>query len=1506
MCKMFHTSSLDLATTFLSNERRNVYVTPTSYLELIQTFKSLLALKRKEVMELRSRYENGLKQLAEAGQAVNKMQAELTELKPQLIIAKQQTEEMQVVIDKEVQDVVEPKKLVVEADERATALVAALAKEIKDECEADLAEAIPALNASIAALDTLKKTDIDLVRSMGNPPNGVKLVMEADNETQKMKDDYWGVSKTLLGDSKGFLDSLKAYDKAYNKDNIKPSIMKIIREKYVPMEEFTPERAAKASAAAEGMCKWILALEVYDRVAKVVGPKKEKLKIAEGEYAEAMTSLKAKQAELAEVMAKLATMKAKLAHLSTEKKNLEDKYEDCNTKLERAEKLLSGLGGEQVRWTEVAASLGPKFTNLTGDVLVSSGTIAYLGPFTLVYRQRVTEAWIRACTEMHIPRSEKFIFQDTLGEPIKVRLWNAFGLPSDAFSCDNGIITTIARRWPLMIDPQGQANKWVRNMEADNGMHVIKLAQSSYLRTLENAIQFGKPVLLENVLEELDPALEPLLVKQTFKQGGVYSSDFRFYVTTKLRNPHYMPELQIKVKVTLLNFMITREGLEDQLLGIVVAKERPDLEEEKNTLVIEGNQNRKQLKDIEDKILEVLGSAGGSILEDASAIQILDDAKKLSNEIEAKQKVALETELKIDEAREGYRPVAYRTSLLFFCISDLASVDPMYQYSLNWFIELFVRSIADSDPDTVLESRMKHLNEYFQFFLYNNVCRSLFEKDKLVFSLLLCVKLMEGYGKLNHGEWKYFIVGGILLDPSSAPKNPAPVWLTQKSWNDFVTLSELPAFAGLTEDVVAKHDEWRNIYDSIDPDTLLAELPQGWSGKLNSLERMLVLKAIRPDKLIPAIIDFVSGEIGSQFVEPPPFDLAGSFRDSSPTIPLVFVLSPGMDPMNALIKFAESKKIAIDSVSLGQGQGPHAEKLVASGALKGFWVVLQNCHLYVSWMSTLERIVEGFESTDPHANFRLWLTSYPSPAFPVLVLQNGVKMTNEPPKGLRANMLSSYLTDPISDAEFYEACPKREVFTKLLFTLCFFHGWLQERRKYGPLGWNIAYEFNESDLRISVRQLSLFVSEYVETPFLALKYCTAECNYGGRVTDDKDRRLLNTAMDMAYSEAVLGTDHALSASGTYYVPSAALGSIDDTTGFIRTLPLLPSPEVFGLHENADITKDLNETNGLLSTILLTGASLDSGGGGGGGEKSFDEIVSDLANDILAKLPPNYDIEAVAKRYPVLYEESMNTVLAQELTRFNKLVSTIRSSLQDVLKALKGLRAPAHLPLLTLLSAARPPAVRVHWQVVMSDDLEAVAKACFTNQIPGMWLKKSFPSLKPLASYVGDLMGRLVFFQRWCDNGVPVLFDMPAFFFTQAFMTGTLQNYARKYKIPIDTVDFDFEFVSSAPKVRPQDGAFVHGPYLEGARMNDSLLLDEPTPKMLFEPLPVLLLVPTLTSQFKEFAHYNCPVYKTAERRGVLATTGHSSNFVMFIRVPTNQGASHWTMRGTAIILSLSF
>ena len=306
--------------------------------------------------------------------------------------------------------------------------------------------------------------------------------------------------------------------------------------------------------------------------------------------------------------------------MTNKKAQLEENIDICSKKLDRAEKLIAGLGGEKDRWSEAARELGERYNNITGDVLLSSGIVAYLGAFTVDFRVECVQSWTKLCKEKGIPCSNNFSLSSTLGQPVVIRSWQIAGLPVDSFSIDNGIIVSNSRRWPLIIDPQGQANKWIKNMEKPNKLAVIKLSDPTYARTLENCIQFGTPVLLENVGEELDPLLEPLLLKQIFKQGGVeymrlgenvieYSQDFRFYITSRLRNPHYLPEISVKVssklvqlyfmlfwQVCLLNFMITPTGLEDQLLGIVAAKEKPELEEKKNQLIIESAANKKQVQ----------------------------------------------------------------------------------------------------------------------------------------------------------------------------------------------------------------------------------------------------------------------------------------------------------------------------------------------------------------------------------------------------------------------------------------------------------------------------------------------------------------------------------------------------------------------------------------------------------------------------------------------------------------------------------------------------------------------------------------------------------------------------------------------------------------------------------------------------------------------------------------------------------------------------------------------
>uniref|UniRef100_A0A8B9ERX1 Dynein axonemal heavy chain 12 n=1 Tax=Anser cygnoides TaxID=8845 RepID=A0A8B9ERX1_ANSCY len=770
----------------------------------------------------------------------------------------------------------------------------------------------------------------------------------------------------------------------------------------------------------------------------------------------------------------------------------------------------------------------------------------------------------------------------------------------------------------------------------------------------------------------------------------------------------------------------------------------------------------------------------------------------------------------------------------------------------------------------ILEKRLRYLTDHFTYNLYCNVCRSLFEKDKLLFSFLLCCNLLMAKNEIERQEFMFLLTGGVGL--KNKYKNPDPSWLPDKSWDELCRASEIPALKGL------RYSEWQKIYESKEPQNF--PLPEQWNNTLNELQKMIILRCLRPDKIGPAITTFVTDKLGKKFVEPPPFDLTKSYLDSDSTIPLIFVLSPGADPMSSLLKFANDKEMVgnkFQSISLGQGQGPLAMKMIQEGMEEGTWVCLQNCHLAVSWMPVLEKICEEFSSEKCHPAFRLWLTSYPSPKFPVTILQNGVKMTNEPPTGLRLNLLQSFLSDPISDPAFFSGCPEKElVWEKLLFGVCFFHALVQERRKFGPLGWNIPYGFNESDLRISIRQLQLFINEYSHVPFEAVSYLTGECNYGGRVTDDWDRRLLLTMLDDFYNpEIIENPRYTFSPSGIYYAPPK--GTYEDYIEFIKSLPFSQEPEVFGLHENVDISKDLQQIKILFESLLLTQGGDIQGTSSGGGDSTLYEI----ADDILSKLPNDFDIESCLTKYPVRYEESMNTVLVQEMERFNNLIRTIRITLINLKKAIKGL-------------------------VVMDAELEALCGSLLIGKVPENWAKHSYPSLKPLGSYILDFLERLKFLQDWYELGKPTVFWLSGFYFTQAFLTGAMQNYARKHRIPIDLLGYEFQVIpQDTADTAPADGVYIHGLFLDGARWDRTKgMLAEQHPKLLFDIMPIIWIKPTAKSDIKKSNAYVCPLYKTSERKGVLSTTGHSTNFVIALTLNTDKPVQHWIKRGVALLCQL--
>lgn len=1259
------------------------------------------------------------------------------------------------------------------------------------------------------------------------------------------------------------------------------------------------------------MCSWVVAMNKYADVFKDIEPKIRKRDAAESELKQVLALLKQKQNQLAEVEAKIQMLKDDLDKKQKEMQDIQDRYDLNSIRLNRAGRLTSALSDEEVRWRETVKELNQELFAVPGDVLVASACIAYLGAFSIDYRKRMSTEWIEECKRLNIPSSEYFDLVHCLGEPYKMREWNMHGLPRDEVSIENGIIVTQSGRWPLMIDPQEQANRWIRNMEKDNNLIITKMTDPNLMRVLEMAIRKGLPVLLEEIGESVEPSLQPVLAKSLHIQGGRimlrfgdvdidYDPNFKLYMTTKLSNPHYLPE--ICIQVTLVNFLVSISGLEDQLLTEVVRIELPAMEIQRNDLIVNINSDKQQLLILEDKILKLLFAAKGNILDDEELVETLNESKETAIVVGSRLIDAEKTEEMITLEREKYRPLASKGAVLFFVVTSLAEIDPMYQFSLRYFTNVFCSVLEEEHEKLSFEKRINFLMTEETRAIYSNIGRGLFERHKLIFSFLLATAVEKHKGNLTEAEVDFLLRGPIGLRAEVKEKPEYLLQFTKNQWLSCLHLDyEFEAF----HDFSSHLDEIISIDlgDFCQEFSLVQNAKQStkdWNNLLSPFKKLMMISVLKPELLVTAVSSYIRQTLGKEFTESKGTSLASVFKDTTETTPLIFVLSTGSDPMSALQKFAQENEFVakLHSISLGQGQGPVAENLMSKGRSLGHWIFLQNCHLATSWMPQMEVIVRSMALGEIkiHPDFRLFLSSMPATTFPISVLQNSVKLTNEPPKGLRANLLRS-----LSDLEedHFEVHIQDDKWRKIVFGICMFHGVILERRKFGSLGFNILYEFSESDRECALRTFDMFVDREKrrDIPWQALEYINGEITYGGRVTDIWDQRCLKTILKSFSSERIFDVNYAYSASGTYRSPEGKM--LSDFKGYVEQLPYDELPEVFGMHNNANIIYQTKETQFFINTLLEGQSKATSGSSTG---LSNDDIALEMIGKIKKLLVKAIIVDNIEPHLVELDSKGrpapLTTVLLQEVERFNRLLRIVHGSLSDLEKAIKGL-------------------------VVMSDSLETVFDAFLNNRVPTVWSAKGgFLSTKTLANWIKDFAMRIEYISSWVTRGLPRSSWISGLFFPQSFLTGSLQTYARKNNLPIDSLKFDFQVLEktlSQEKIYelrehgaletidlyngldyPEDGIIIHGLFVEAGKWDHGQGgLCDPDIGELSPRLPALLLKPC--TSFEVGNRYESPLYKTPVRAGVLSTTGHSTNFILSILLDSKKPPEFWILRGTALV-----
>uniref|UniRef100_A0A8C4NM26 Dynein heavy chain 5, axonemal n=1 Tax=Dicentrarchus labrax TaxID=13489 RepID=A0A8C4NM26_DICLA len=1430
-------------TEYFERFRRQTFVTPKSYLSFIDSYKIIYAEKIAHVGTLAERMKTGLCKLMEAEQSVSQLSEELVVKEQELAVASQRADGVLQEVTVKAQAAEKVKQQVQKVKDKAQLIVDEIEAD-KTVAESKLEAAKPALEAAEAALQTIKPADIATVRKLQKPPHLIMRIMDvvlllfqrkidtvtADPERPCPRPS-WAEAMKLMQNS-GFLSMLLNF----SKDSITEEVVELLTP-YLDMEDYNLESAKRICGNVAGLCSWTQAMADFFAINKEVLPLKANLALQEARLVVAQTELAKAQEQLDAKQQELDAVQALYDTAMKEKQDLEDDAQACRRKMANATALIDGLGGEKMLKT---------FPSLVQDLNVIG---------LLVDSATVSE-------------------------------WNLQGLPSDDLSIQNGIVVTKASRYPLLIDPQGQGKTWIQNREKDQQLQVTSLNHKYFRSHLEDSLSLGRPLLLEDVGEELDPVLDNILDKNYIKSGSTYKvkagdkevdvmKGFTLYITTKLANPAYSPEVSARTAV--VDFTVTQRGLEDQLLGRVILLEKQELEAERVKLLEEVTSNKRKMQELEDSLLFRLTSTQGSLVEDQSLIEVLRVTKTTAQEVSEKLSVAAETEVKINQAREEYRPVATRGSILYFLIVEMSLVNIMYQTSLRQFLGLFDSSMQHSAKSQLTSKRISNIINFLTYQVFCYTARSLYEEHKLLFTLLLALKIDLQARKISHPEVLTFVKGGASLDLNSVESKPRR-WILDQTWLNLVQLSSLPSFTQILTQVSQNERAWRTWFDYPAPEDIT--LPDGYEEKLDTFRKLLLIRSWCPDRTTAQARHYISESLGQQYAEGLVLDLDAMLAESDSRTPMVCLLSMGSDPTENIERLAKNKGAPCRPISMGQGQEVHARRLLANSMTDGGWLLLQNCHLGLDFLDELLETVTTATPETVHKGFRVWLTTDVHPRFPITFLQSSIKFTNEPPLGMKAGLKRTFngvTQDQLEISNLPQWKP-------LLYAVAFLHTTVQERRKFGPLGWNIPYEFNQADFTSSMQ----FVQNHLDdldskrgVNWSCLRYMLGEVQYGGRVTDDLDKHLLNTFTRVWFSENTF-SDKFCFYKG-YSIPGKAK-TVQDVLQHIEALPLVDSPEVFGLHPNADITYQTNLANETLSTIINIQPK-DSGGGAG---ETREASVQRLASEMLEKLPPDYvphEIKGQLQKMGPL--QPMNIFLRQEVDRMQRVISIVRSTLTDLKLAIDG-------------------------TIIMSEDLRDALDCMFDARIPRLWLRLSWPSAT-LGFWFSELLERNQQLSAWISTGRPNQFWLTGFFNPQGFLTAmrqetTRSNLSRGWALDTVTVSNDVtkmmrEDVSAPP---PEDvgGVYIYGLFLDGAGWDRrSAKLTEAPPKVLFTPLPVVHVYAISSANMADnkrqpggggaVSLYSCPVYKKPRRTDL--------NFIFSLQLRSVQPVEHWTLRGAALL-----
>ncbi|TGZ69850.1 hypothetical protein CRM22_003509 [Opisthorchis felineus] len=1502
---------------------RSMWVTPRHFLDFIAHFVKLMTEKRSDLEEQQLHLQIGLQKINETVEQVEVMQKSLTQ-------KRQELEQMNEAANAKLKQMVHDQQ---EAEKRKT-----MSQRLQEELASqevfinekrtlvmnELSQVEPAVNDAKQAVNSVKRAQLVEVRSLGAPPPPVRLAIEAVctmlGETSM---DWKDLRTCLIRDN--FIPSIVNF----NVDDITDSIRETMKKKYLNNPDYNFDKVNRASSACGPMVKWAIAQVQYADILKNVEPLRNELKALEQAASKNKEEAKNVESTIESLERSIAKYKEEYAVLISQAQAIKSDLATVEAKVERSVALIKSLSSERSRWESGAETFKSQMSTIFGDCLLSAAFMAYGGYFDQHLRASLFATWCQHLQSVDIRFRSDLALVEYLSNPDERLRWQANDLPNDELCVENAIMLTRFNRYPLIIDPSGQATEFLLNEYKAKKIMKTSFLDDAFRKTLESALRFGTPLLVQDV-ESYDPILNPVLNREVRRTGGRtlitigdqdidLSPTFSIFLSTRDPSVDFPPD--VCSRVTFVNFTVTRGSLQTQCLNAVLKAERPDVDSKRSDLLKMQGEFQLRLRHLEKDLLQSLNEAEGNLLDDDKIITRLETLKQEAAEVAKKVEETDVIMSEVETVSQQYVPLAQSCSAIYFTLEAMNQVHFLYQYSLQFLLDVFTCVLTQNARlKDVRESvqRLKIITQDLFQVTYNRVARGMLHNDQITFAVLLARIFLKGQANSKSlsldTEFDCFLRGQDIMPKETISKGSASADAEQTRMID-VLKKKLPSFRNLDSAIAQNRAAFSAWISSVAPEANVPVLweptktegptPSWFTQAQTSIYHLLLIQAFRPDRLLASAHRLVSAALGETFMDEARghLDLLSIVeQEIRSNMPILLCAVQGFDPSGRVEDMASEHHKQLTNIAIGSAEGfSQADKAINSAAKSGKWVMLKNVHLAPGWLVQLEK---KLHSVQPHPNFRLFLTMEINPKLPVNLLRAGRAFVFEPPPGIKSSLLRTFASVPA--ARISKTPAER---SRLYFLLAWFNAVVQERLRYVPLGWSKRYEFNESDLKVACDTIDTWVDSAAmgrtnlppeKVPWAALRTLLGQSIYGGKIDNSFDQRLMETFLSVLFTEASFEHDFPLvrdvdgNAGKHILVPEGS--SRDDLLAWINKLPDVQTPSWLGLPNNAEkvLLTNLGQvmTGNLLK--LQEAAADDESLPISAFDRKKSSVVSDArppwmrqllgsASAWLSSLPKT--VKRLTRTVENL-RDPLYRFFEREVNSGSNLLASVRQDLEVISAVCAGERKPTN-----------------RYRLMMSDLVKGL--------IPNDWRQYNVPKTMTVIQWISDFGLRVkqlvAISEAAATGGVSALRDIQIWlgglFMPEAYITATRQFVAQSNGWALEELYLDVQLVLQG-KGGKMTGSSTSGAFtVRDLTLMGAEPLDESTLHLsdtISVDLPLTVLKWIRLSADEQAERY---VEKPGSVRLPVYMNGARSLVLFTLRLSTKERSNRFYERGVALLAS---